>query len=150
MTSGTWWPREVKTVGVSRRMSQAVEAVWAARSSQSACSRTWTGILGPFRTLLAFPFQTALSKAENHVHPHSVCDTQDKHKATRLYLNSIYKAIFLTALVSVGYTIRQTLSFLSVTPKDSADALSKHIPVRHAERRMPHNLNPPKDLLDMY
>ena len=40
VTSGTWWPREVKTVGVSRRMSQAVEAVWAAMPRLSKFSRS--------------------------------------------------------------------------------------------------------------
>ena len=44
-----------------------------------------------------------------------------------------YEAISLIALSLVGYTILWTLSFLSVALKDSAHALSQHIPVRPTE-----------------
>ena len=49
----------------------------------------------------------------------------------------IREAISLTVLPFVGYTIRWTLSFLSVALNDSAHALSQHTPVRPTEGRIP-------------
>ena len=49
----------------------------------------------------------------------------------------MYRAMSSRAFLIVGYTVRCTLSTLTVALNDSARALSKHDPVRPTDCRIP-------------
>ena len=97
-----------------------------------------SGLLGVFRTVLVLCFRLPSSDPGIRFRPRRECDTlglsEDEYDS---YLSSIHEAISFIALPFVGYTIRYTLSFLSVALNDSAQALSQHTPVRPTEGRIP-------------
>ncbi len=58
-------------------------------------------------------------------------------RRVRLYRSSMYRAISSRAFFRVGYAVRLTSSTFSAALNDSASALSKQIPVRPTDCRIP-------------
>ncbi len=91
----------------------------------------WTA--GCFSDSACLRFRLPSSGSRNRVRPRRECDILGlSEDEIRLYLNSIHEAISFIALSFVGYTIRWTLSFLSVALNDSAHAPTQSRP------RTPH------------
>lgn len=91
-----------------------------------------------FSDAVCFVLQTALSSSRNSLSTslgvRYLGLSADEYDSN---LSSTHEAISLFALSFVGYTIRWTLSFLSVALNDSAHALSQHTPVLPTEGRTP-------------
>ena len=93
-----------------------------------------SGLLGVFRAVLVFLLRAAFVKSRISLSiSFGMRYPQGRVKANVIVSQLDYEAISLIALSLVGYTIRWTLSFLSLALKDSAHALSQHIPVRPIE-----------------
>jgi len=92
---------------------------WAGTIRPHSAIGMRTGLLGVFRTVLVLCFRLPSLSPGNRFRPRRECDTlglsEDEYDS---YLSSIHEAMSLIALSFVGYTIRWTLSFLSVALND--------------------------------